>query len=118
MCQTGLISRKSKNVRNGRVSDVVRWFRPECDEEHANAYDSCKCRPGSPIPRDFSSLFTTNAGTLGKAQAQSAPKKVVGITAAALSCHGIALDPRCLLIMAHVSMRKDAGLRFSTNLLL
>ena len=57
--------------------------------EHATAYRQLpKCRPGSPIPRDFSSLFTTNAGTLGKAQAQSASKKVVGITAAALSCHG------------------------------
>jgi hypothetical protein len=64
-------------------------FGGNATKEHVTAYRQLpKCRPDSPIPRDFSSLFTINAGTLGKAQAQGASEKIAGITTA-LSCHGI-----------------------------
>ena len=76
MCQTGLISGNSKNVRNGRVSDEVRWFRSECDERTRDCLSTAaEMSTWLSIPRDFSSLFTITAGTLGKAQAQDGLKK-------------------------------------------
>jgi hypothetical protein len=37
MCQNRPLSGKSKNVRNGRVSDVAAWCRTDCDEERVTA---------------------------------------------------------------------------------
>ena len=77
MCQTGLISGNYKNVRNGRVSDEVRWFRSECDERTRDCL-STAVEMSTWLPRDFSSLFTITAGTLGKAQAQDRVEKNAG----------------------------------------